>query len=66
MIIELNVKLELEVRNCNLKNLTIIFLFALTDLFQQFVTQVLLYYFEEYYDNGKLKDFLNIDNYLLQ
>ena len=63
MKLELNVKLEIEVKDCNFKSLTIKFLFALTDLFQQFVTQVLLYYFEKYYDNGKLKDILNIDNY---
>ena len=63
MKLELNVKLEIEVEDCNFKTLTTIFLFALSGLFQQFITQVLLYYFEKYYDNGKLKELLNIDNY---
>ena len=62
MKIKSEIKLELEVKNCNFKSITIIFLFGLKDLFQQFVTQVLLHYFNEYYDNGELNKILNIDN----
>ena len=61
--IELITNLTINVKNCNLKHLTVKFLFALTDLFQQFVSAVLLYYFEEYYKSGELKKILNIDNY---
>ena len=63
MIVELNTKIELEVKNCNLKYLTIKFLNACKGLFQQFVSEALLYYFEENYNNGKLKYILDIDNY---
>lgn len=63
MIIKLDIKIGVEVKNSNFKSITIAFLFALKDLFQQFVTKVLLCYFEENYDNGKLKYLLNIDNY---
>lgn len=63
MIVELNTKIEVEVKNCNLKSLTIKFLFACRGLFQQFVSEALLYYFEENYKSGKLKYILNIDNY---
>ena len=63
MTIKLESIIEIEVKNCNFKVITIAFLFALKDLFQQFITKVLLHYFEEYYENGKLKNLLNIDNY---
>lgn len=61
--IQLNVNLPIKVENCNFKIITIQFLFALTDLFQQFVTAVLLHYFEEYFETGELKKILSIDNY---
>ena len=62
MKIESAIKLELEVKNCNFKSITIVFLLGLKDLFQQFVTQVLLHYFNKNYDNGELNKILNIDN----
>ena len=61
--IEFGTKITINVKNCNFEHLTAKFLFALKDLFQQFITAVLLHYFEEYYKNGKLKELLNIDNY---
>ncbi len=61
--IQLETNITINVENSNFKHITAKFLFALTDLFQQFVTAVLLHYFEEYYENGKLKQFLDIDNY---
>jgi len=36
MKLKSNLKLEIEVNDCNLKNLTIAFLFALSGLFQKF------------------------------
>ena len=63
MKIKLNIQLELQVKSCNLKHLTIVFLSALTGLYQEFVSSALLFYFEEYYENGKLKEILKIDNY---
>ena len=58
--IELETKITINVKNCNFEHLTAKFLFALKDLFQQFITAVLLHYFEEYYKNGKLKMILGI------
>ena len=46
--IEFETKITINVENCNFEHLTAKFLFSLTDLFQQFVTAVLLHYFEEY------------------
>lgn len=61
--VQLETNIIINVENCNFEHLTAKFLFALTDLFQQFVTMVLLHYFEEYYKNGELKKLLGIDNY---
>ena len=58
--VNLVTKLSIKVENCNFRGITTTFLFALTDLFQQFVTIVLLHYFEEYYNNGQLVKLLGV------
>ncbi len=63
MIVELNAKIKIELENCNLKYLTIKFLIACRSLFQQFVSEALLYYFEKNHKSEKLKYILGIDNY---
>lgn len=62
-LIKLETKIEIKIDNCNFKHITIQFLLSLRLLFEQFVSEVLLYFFEEYCKNGKLKDMLHIDNY---
>jgi len=61
--IELEAKIIIKVENCNMQYLTKQFLFSLQTLFQCFVSQVLLYYYEKYYETGELKQLLSIDNY---
>lgn len=63
MQIYLESKINIEVDNCNFKTITAAFLFAINGLFQEYITKVLLAYYNEYYENGKLALLLNIDNY---
>ena len=61
--LKFNVSITIDVESCNFKHITIQFLYALKDLFEQFVKAVLLHYFKEYYESGQLKEILCIDNY---
>ena len=58
--VNLETKLSINVENCNFRGITITFLFALTELFQQFVSIILLHYFEEYYKSGQLVKLLGV------
>lgn len=59
--IELETKLTIKVDNCNFRLLTLAFLKSLGDLFSQFVSTVLLYYFEYYYENNRLPSMLGVE-----
>ena len=61
--IEISANIKIKVENINIKHLTIIFLTSLRSLFESFVSEVLLYYYEQYYKSGELKRILNISNY---
>lgn len=54
MKINLDVNISIEVENCNFRELTKSFLLALASLFTQFVSNVLILYFEQYYRDGTL------------
>ena len=56
--INLETKLSIKVENCNFKTITISFLNILNVLFQDYVSQVLIYYFNTYYESGKLAEIL--------
>ena len=58
--INLDTKIIINVENTNFKKITLIFLSSLKDLFEEFVTKVLLYYFEKYYENGRLPEMLGV------
>ncbi len=58
--LNLETKLTINVSNCNFKTLTITFLFALTSIFAEFITKVLLHYFEKHYQSGALLKILQV------
>ena len=58
--INLETKLKINVENCNFKSITIAFIFALIELFQQYVSDILLHYFEEYYQSRQLATLLGV------
>ena len=58
--INFETKITININNCNFRKITFIFLYALKDLFQEYVTKILLHYFEEYYKNGQLKKMLAV------
>jgi len=61
MIILLEAKIVIEVGNCNLKELTLIFLPALRVLFESFVKQALMHNYNESLSTGKLYELLQTD-----
>ena len=50
----------INVENCNFRTITFLFLYALKDLFQEYVSKVLIHYFEENYKNNELAKLLNV------
>ncbi len=50
----------INIENCNLQSITRIFLLSLGSIFEQFVRDILLHYYNEYYDNGKLAKLLKV------
>jgi len=58
--INLDTKIKINIENCNLKLITIQFLFALNLIFQEYVTQILSHYFEHYYQSGEILKRLQI------
>jgi len=60
MTIITKIDLEIEVGSCDFKSLTYSFLGSLTSVFSAFASEVLLYYFKKYYENGTLKKRLGV------
>lgn len=60
--INLETKLIIKVENSNFISITIAFLGVLGTLFESYVSQVLLHYFEKYYQNGKLAVLLQVQS----
>ena len=58
MKIVIDVKLEIEVKNCNLLHLSKVFLLSLSSVFSQIISQAVRHYGQEYKSNGKLADIL--------
>jgi len=56
----LRANITIEVENCNFRTITFLFLYALKDLFQEYVSKVLLHYFEEKYENMDLAKLLGV------
>jgi len=61
-LINLETKLSIKVENSNFRSLTIAFLSVLGQLFEMYVSQVVLHYFEENYQNGKLAILLGVQS----
>lgn len=58
--INLDTKITIEIDNYNFKNITFAFLSSLCNLFEDFVSKILLYYFEKYYESGRLATILGV------
>jgi len=58
--INLETKISIKVDNCNMQSLTAAFLQSLSGLFAQYISLVLLHYFDEYYSSGELTKLLNV------
>ena len=54
MKINFQTNIDIEVENCNFKNITASFLVALKPIFELYVGKVLLLFFQQYYHSGKL------------
>ena len=63
MIFKIDCKFDVEVKSSDLKHLMLAFMKAQTKLFEVFVRDVLLYFFEEYYKTGQLGSILGIKDY---
>jgi hypothetical protein len=53
-------ELKIETKNCSFKEITICFLSSQRQLFEQFITEVLLYYFKYYLKTGELHRMLDV------
>lgn len=58
--INLRTNIQINVENCNFREITFLFLYALKDLFQEYVSEILVYYFEENYKNKRLSKLLGV------
>ena len=58
--INLETKITIKVENTNFRKITFIFLYAIRELFEEYVTKILLHYFEEYYKRGQLEKILGV------
>ena len=58
--INLAANLEIKVTGCNFRSITISFLSVLGGLFEQYLTAILLHYFEVFYQNGDLAKMLGV------
>ena len=63
MQINLETNISITVESCNFQSITAAFFIGINSLFQKYVSTILLAYYNEYYESGKLNTLLNIDNY---
>lgn len=61
MEINLQTKISIKIENCNLRNLTILFLGAVCSLFEDFVKQALLMRYKHMLESGELQEALKCD-----
>jgi len=62
----LETKIVIKNDTCKLKSITIAFLTSLVSIFQDYVSQVLLHYFQEYYRSQKLAELLSVKSVRLK
>ncbi len=58
--INLEANITINVENCNFREITFLFLYALKDLFQKYISEILIFYFEHNYKNNNLARLLNV------
>ncbi len=56
MEIQIEAKINIEIDDCNLKKLTMVFLMALRQLFEDFVTQALIHFYQKSLSSGELNN----------
>jgi len=62
--INFDTKIQIQIENCNFKEITIQFLFVLRSIFESYVSKILDHYFTTYYESGELAQILKVKKVL--